>query len=348
MQAKSFWMAEKLQKYKYKSGGSSSRPTRTTIQRPPGDPDQPSPTRSESPGMATERIKADILSSLKGEISKIIREEIKSALAEDFHALKSELQALRAEIANNMTAIQTQFDHMKTEIKDMKGGLSTWSDKVAAQQATVTSLQRQVTTLTDRCEDMEGRMRWCNIRIAGIQEQPDSSSPKTVAKVVREVLQMDRDIKIDWSQRTFATRKPGVIIAKLHNDGDAVEILRRAQDRAPLMYNGNRIAIFPDYTPSVAKARAAFTDIRRALRGRKGVRYGLLYPARLRVSRNNEDEEFLDPSKAMEYVQKKIFHLLRLLTKCISTSTVNHSKDCPLSFALSHIGTSLFPSLFCI
>ncbi|KAK9536015.1 hypothetical protein VZT92_005838 [Zoarces viviparus] len=75
------------------------------------------------------------------------------------------------------------------------------------------------------------------------------------------------------------------------------EILRRARDRAPLVYNGNRIAIFPDYTPSVAKARAAFMDIRKALRGRKGVRYGLLYPARLRIS-HNEDVEFLDPSNS--------------------------------------------------
>uniref|UniRef100_A0A8C2Z916 L1 transposable element RRM domain-containing protein n=1 Tax=Cyclopterus lumpus TaxID=8103 RepID=A0A8C2Z916_CYCLU len=216
----------------------------------------------------TERMKADILSSLKGEISKIIREELKSALAEDFNSLKSELQAVRSEISKNTTAIQTEVDHMKADIQDVKGGLSTWSDEVAAQEVTITSLQRQVTTLTDRCEDMEGRMRRCNIRIAGIQEQPDSSSPNTVAKVIKEVLQLDWDIKIDRSHRTAATRKPGdrekprVIIAKVHNDGDAAEILRKARERAPLVYNGNRISIFPDYTPSVAKARAAFTDIR--------------------------------------------------------------------------------------
>ena len=51
--------------------------------------------------MATDRIKADILSSLKGEISKIIREAIISELAEDFHVLKSELQAVQPEIASD-------------------------------------------------------------------------------------------------------------------------------------------------------------------------------------------------------------------------------------------------------
>lgn len=78
--------------------------------------------------------------SLEGDISKILREELKSALAEDFNALKSELQAVRPEIAKNTTAIQTEVDHMKAEIQDMKGGLSTWSNEVAAQEATITSL----------------------------------------------------------------------------------------------------------------------------------------------------------------------------------------------------------------
>lgn len=303
-------MAEKLQKYKYGSSASTSRPARNTRQRTPDSRGQPSPTRSESPSMASEELKADILSSLRGEVSTIIREELKRALAEDFEAIKSELQAVRSEIKNNMAAIRSEVENMKADIRDVQGGLSTWSDEVVALQTTVTSLQSQVTTLKDRCEDMEGRMRRGNIRIVGIEERPDSSSPKEVAKVIKEALQMDRDIKIDRSHRTLAPRKPGdrprVIIAKLHYDGDAVEILRRARDRAPLTYNGSRIAIFPDYTSSVAKARAAFTDVRKALRGRQGVRYGLFYPARLRISYKGEDKDFLDPKKAMEYVQKAI------------------------------------------
>ncbi|KAG7467812.1 hypothetical protein JOB18_017105, partial [Solea senegalensis] len=54
----------------------------------------------------------------------------------------------------------------------------------------------------------------------------------------------------------------------------------------------------------VAKARAAFTDVRKALRGRKEIRYGLFYPARLRITHQDEDKEFVDPQKAMDYVKK--------------------------------------------
>lgn len=71
---------------------------------------------------------------------------------------------------------------------------------------------------------------------------------------------------------------------------------------APLINNGSRVDILPDYNPGVAKARAAFTDARKALRRWKVVQYSLLFPARLQISYKDEDKEILDPQKAMEYI----------------------------------------------
>ncbi|KAL6490172.1 hypothetical protein MHYP_G00005170 [Metynnis hypsauchen] len=64
--------------------------------------------------------------------------------------------------------------------------------------------------------------------------------------------------------------------------------------------------IFPDYTAAVAKARAAFTEVRKVLRNRQGVRYGILFPARFRVSYKGEDKEFTDADKAMAFVKKHV------------------------------------------
>ncbi|XP_013872850.1 uncharacterized protein LOC106523829, partial [Austrofundulus limnaeus] len=217
--------------------------------------------------MNNEEMKADILSSLRGEIAKVIRDELKGALAEDFQAIRSELQAVRSEIANSSKAIQAEVDMVKTDVLDLKGGLSTWSEEVTSLQSAVTSLQKEMSMLKDKCEDLEGRMRRSNFHIEGIEELPGSSSTQAVAKIIKEVLKMDRDIKVDRSHRTLTGRRPRdretprVIIAKLHNDGDAAEILRRARDRAPLFYNGHHVAFFPNYTASVAKARAAFMEV---------------------------------------------------------------------------------------
>ena len=132
-------MAEQLHKYKY--GGSALRPSRTTRHRTP-EPDQQSPTPDKSSGMATEQLEANILSSLRGEISQIIREELKCALAEDYEA-QSELRAVRSEMTNNTTAIRVEVECVKADIHEVKDGLWTWSEEVTSLQATVTSLQSQ-------------------------------------------------------------------------------------------------------------------------------------------------------------------------------------------------------------
>lgn len=60
-------------------------------------------------------------------------------------------------------------------------------------------------------------------------------------------------------------------------------------------YKGLKIHIFSDFPPFVVKWRAAFTKVRELLRGRPGVRYGLVYPARLMVTHGNVKVSFTDP-----------------------------------------------------
>lgn len=73
-----------------------------------------------------------------------------------------------------------------------------------------------------------------------------------------------------------------------------------------LTYNSHLIAIFSDYMAMVAKARAAFMDVRKMLQGRPGVGFGIFFPARLRISYNNEEKVFLDGAKTMDYINKNV------------------------------------------
>lgn len=73
--------------------------------------------------MATEEMKADILSSLRKEFSTVGREELGRVLAEDFDALKSELQAVRSKIKNNMAAIRSEVDNIEADICNVQGTL---------------------------------------------------------------------------------------------------------------------------------------------------------------------------------------------------------------------------------
>lgn len=96
-------------------------------------------------------------------------------------------------------------------------GLSTWSDEVVSVNFG-NDLKKQVKDLEEKCEDLEGRMRRGNIWIAGVPEQPGSSSPTAISKLLRELLQMEKEGLVERSHRSLMQRKPGdkpyVIIAK--------------------------------------------------------------------------------------------------------------------------------------
>lgn len=164
-------------------------------------------------------------------------------------------------------------------------------------------------TLQEKCVDMEGRLRRSNIRIVNVPEE-SSCAPVSVSRLLKDVLEMDKDVLIDRSHRTLQGRradgKPRAIIAKLHYYQDCGDLLRRARDAGPLRYNGSTIFIFPDYPPIVARARLAFNDVKKLLRGREGVRYGLLHPARLRITHKGTEKFSEDPAKAKMYVEENM------------------------------------------
>lgn len=255
-------------------------------------------------------MKAEILSSLKDDIATLFRSELKTVLAEEFENIKSELQAVRTELANNTAAIRSEVETMKTTMSHMEVGLSSCSDDVTSLLTKVGKLETEVGNLRGKCLDMEGRMRRSNIRIINVPETPGSSTPTAVSKLLREALKMDKDVLIDQSHRGLQPRgqegKPRVIVAKLHYYQDCMDILRRAREFGPLRFKDTDIYIFPDYPPNVVQARSAFSEVRRLLRGRDGVKYGLLYPARLRITFNGAEKQFQNPEEAMIYVKTKI------------------------------------------
>ncbi len=59
-----------------------------------------------------------------------------------------------------------------------------------------------------------------------------------------------------------------------------------------LSYQGQRMKIFRDLPPEVVRRQAAFTPARKMLRDKAGVRFGFLYPAKLRVSHDGSEMFF--------------------------------------------------------
>lgn len=96
--------------------------------------------------------------------------------------------------------------------------------------------------------------------------------------------------------------RPRPIVARLHYYSDCVDILNKAKEMKGTKLRNITVSIFPDYTAKTARARAAFNDVRRQLRDISGVRFGLFYPARLRITYGNVQRDFLSPVEAEKYI----------------------------------------------
>ncbi|RXN02207.1 putative transposase element L1Md-A101/L1Md-A102/L1Md-A2 [Labeo rohita] len=229
---------------------------------------------------------------------------------------------------------------MKTVIRDVEEGVSTWWDEIASLQTIVAELKTELASLKEKNDDLEGRMRRCNVHTAEIPEETSLSSNVAVSKLLKEVLSPKKDIVIDRSHRSLTPKKPNgnlrVIIAKLHYYQDSVEVLRRAQEQGPLRYKREPIAIFPDYTASEVRALAAFNDVQNLLRGKRDVQYGIMFPARFKISYKGDSKYFLDPKKAMAYMKSMIQNEETVQSDCDTIQVIQFipgslEEDCSLS-----------------
>lgn len=127
----------------------------------------------------------------------------------------------------------------------------------------------------------------------GLPEDPDTCTTAAVAALLKEAFNLVKEQLLDRSHRTLQPKpKPGecprAIVCRLHYHTDCVDILRCAKELRQIKVRDLTVSVFPDHTARVARARAAFNEVRRQLRGIDGAWYGLIHPARLCITYNGE------------------------------------------------------------
>ncbi|KAK7896625.1 hypothetical protein WMY93_021950 [Mugilogobius chulae] len=226
-----------------------------------------------------------------------------AAKATDSITASPDTAKLMAAIANSEKTVVAMITTLETKVKS----------KVVDLEKEVRCLKETVTTLSEKTEDLEGRQRRCNIRILGLKEQFEAGTqPVTsVAKLLQEVLGMDAVPTLDRAHRSLQPvppkgQRPPPFVVKFHCYQEKLEVLRRAARNGPLFYHGDKILIFPDLPPTVAKRGGSFKKVKELLRGLQGVKYGMLYPVKLRVSSPLGERVFTDPGAAKDYVTKHL------------------------------------------
>ncbi|KAJ8415775.1 hypothetical protein AAFF_G00403320 [Aldrovandia affinis] len=84
------------------------------------------------------------------------------------------------------------------------------------------------------------------------------------------------------------------------------QVLRLARERGRLEFQGRQVMIFPDFSAELNKRRAEYVEVKKLLREKEGVRYGLVYPARLRVSFQGQEKMFDTPQAVKDFIADKM------------------------------------------
>ncbi|KAF4073207.1 hypothetical protein AMELA_G00256310 [Ameiurus melas] len=235
-------------------------------------------------------------------------QDLQKTLRDALSTIQLDLQAMKTQLASDKVATEATISTLKGTVGEMGHTLSGCTDDIVHMKTTIESLTVTVTQLENKCEDLESRSRRNNIRIVGVPEGADTCTTAAVAALLKDAFGLEKEPVLDRSNRTLQPKpksgeRPRAIVCRFHHHSDCVDILRRARELQQIKARDLTISVFPDYTVKIARTRAAFNEVRRQLCDIEGARYGILHPARLRITYNGVQKDFISAEEAAEYVK---------------------------------------------
>lgn len=244
-----------------------------------------------------------------------VLEAIQTLKRELLDKIEEKATETQIEVRNAIGLINQRLDETENRTAELESGVNAHSDAIAALESDMSHLKKEMLSLKAKCEDLEGRSRRCNVRITGIKEGRENGRQPSqfVADLLKDALSLEKPPCLERAHRTLRTRPqddlpPRAFVVQFHYFTEKESLLKKASVVGMITTSdGDRIRVLPDYTQAVSKQRAAFSEVRNLLRGCTGVRYGLRYPATLRISTTDGQEHtFKDPKPAKDFVLKEL------------------------------------------
>lgn len=233
--------------------------------------------------------------------------------------LTASLNAALAPIQSSLDSVVSTVAIHSSTISEMETALSSHSDAITGLEQEVVGLRSKMasmaeerTTLRAAVEDLVSRSKRQNLRIVGLPEGLEGKDPRLfMSGLFREVVGdtlPEAGPELDRAHRSLGPKprqgsRP--VIVRFHRYIEKERVLRWAKEHRDMVYQGHSIKFYEDFSASVAKRRAAFNAVKSSLY-RKGIRFGVMYPARLRITFNGADHFFDSPEQAEQFYQERI------------------------------------------
>lgn len=243
--------------------------------------------------------------------------------------LVSELEKQRTSLLKDMSALiqeslkplRTSVDALRETVNHFNGRLVAAEtlagdnfERITAAEKTVKTLQAQNKSLQDRLDDLENRSRRVNLRIINIPEGSEKGRDPTefISDLLMQNLGPDflsKPPELERAHRSLAPKpgpggRPRPFVICFHRFQEREKVFRWARQHE-LKHRETTLRVYPDVSAITAKKRAAFNKIKQALY-QKGVKFRLLFPARLQVSFEDETFTFETPEDAHAFYNERV------------------------------------------
>ena len=265
-----------------------------------------SPDASDSPGLV--KASPDILSTdqLVSELEKqraSLLKDMSTLILESAKPLQSSMDALRETV--------NHFNNRLVAAETLAGDNF---ERITSTEKTVKMLEAQNKSLQDRLDDLENRSRRVNLRIINIPEGSERGRDPTefISDLLMENLGagvLTRPPELERAHRSLAPKpgpggRPRPFVICFHRFQEREKVLRWARQHE-LKHRETTLRVYPDVSAITAKKRAAFNKIKQALY-QKGIKFRLLFPARLQVSYEDESFTFETPEDAHAFYNERV------------------------------------------
>lgn len=283
---------------------SKERPNKTRSQSTTG------PSVSDTSSMADSPTAPLTTGKLVEELSKLKKDmttELTALLNMSLEPLRTSVESFQMTLAAQATTI----GGIETSMSDHSIRISQLEQDVADMQKGMESIQEENDELKAKVEDLESRSRRQNVRVVGLPESIEGKDARDfMTKLFSSLLGdlLSGPPVLDRAHRSLQPRPdpdkpPRPVIVRFHRYIEKETVLNWAKSNKDSSYQGHKIKIYEDFSTGIAKRRAAFNPVK-SLFYKKKVRFGMLYPARLRVTLNNREHVFNTPEMAEAFYRK--------------------------------------------
>uniref|UniRef100_A0A673WYK5 L1 transposable element RRM domain-containing protein n=1 Tax=Salmo trutta TaxID=8032 RepID=A0A673WYK5_SALTR len=209
---------------------------------------------------------------------------------------------------------EVEDESRHSRAKHVEAGLSGHSDQLTTLETRLDDVAAANKSLQLQVEDFISRSKRKNIHVIELPVDSETGYPtQFMAELFKEVLgdeAFPNLPELDRAHRSLAPKprpggRPRPIIVRFHRYKEKELVLQWAREHGDITFPGHNIKFYQDFSSSLVKKRAAFNDIKSTLY-KKGIRFGLIHPARLHVTFNGEVKFSENPEEAESFYRQRI------------------------------------------